>query len=152
MNVFDVAEYILREHGGMTSMKLQKLVYYSHCWSLVLDERPLHESRIEAWANGPVCPELFDAHRGRFVLEAGAFKDSGGDPDALDGDARETVDAVLNRYGDKEPEWLSTLTHTEAPWMNARNGLPPGVRGNNQIPDSAIIEYYGGLMKDKVSE
>ena len=28
-NVFDVAAYILKKHGPMTAMKLQKLVYYS---------------------------------------------------------------------------------------------------------------------------
>ena len=34
-----------------TSWKLQKLVYYCQAWSLVWDEEPLFEARIEAWAN-----------------------------------------------------------------------------------------------------
>jgi len=63
-NVFDVARYILKHTGPVTAWKLQKLVYYSQAWSLVWDVRPLFPERIEAWANGPVCPELYAQHRG----------------------------------------------------------------------------------------
>ena len=37
IQVFDVAAYILEKIGSMTTMKLQKLVYYSQAWSLVWD-------------------------------------------------------------------------------------------------------------------
>lgn len=57
--VFDVAEYILQKLGEVTTMKLQKLVYYCQAWSLVWDEQPLFEDDFQAWANGPVCPALF---------------------------------------------------------------------------------------------
>lgn len=63
VNVYDVAEFILRKFGSMTAMKLQKLVYYCQAWSLVWDEKPLFPERIEAWANGPVVRELFDLDR-----------------------------------------------------------------------------------------
>jgi uncharacterized phage-associated protein len=53
-SVLDVAQYILQRSGGMTTGKLQKLVYYSQAWSLVWDQRPLFNERIEAWANGPI--------------------------------------------------------------------------------------------------
>jgi uncharacterized phage-associated protein len=66
-DVFDVAGYILQQKGQVTTWKLQKLVYYSQAWSLVWDERPLFQERIEAWANGPVCPDLYQVHRGAFV-------------------------------------------------------------------------------------
>ena len=55
-NVFDAAAYILEKQGAMTAMMLQKLVYYAQAWSLVWDQRPLFGNKIEAWANGPVCP------------------------------------------------------------------------------------------------
>ena len=65
--VHDVAAYILEHHGPMTAMKLQKLVFtYSQAWSLVWDEQALFPERIEAWANGPVVPALYDQHRRRF--------------------------------------------------------------------------------------
>src|SRR5680860_208464 len=68
-SVLDVAEYILKETGSMTTMKLQKLVYYSQAWSLVWDEKPLFGEPIEAWANGPVVRALYEAHRGRFQVD-----------------------------------------------------------------------------------
>ena len=142
--VFDVAAYILRTQGSMTAMKLQKLVYYSQAWSLVWDERPLFNSRIEAWANGPVCPDLYNAHRGQFLMSGIAA----GNPDALSAEERETVDAVLSYYGDKPPQWLSDLTHAEDPWRNAREGLAAGERGYREITHAAMAEYYEGLAPD----
>lgn len=141
--VFDVAAYILDKQGEMTAMKLQKLVYYSQAWSLVWDEGPLFISRIEAWANGPVAPELYAEHRGKYRMRAGDIKK--GNPGQLTNVQKETVDAVLAFYGDKSSQYLSELTHLEDPWKNARIGLPAGVRGNNEISHAAMAEYYGSL-------
>jgi len=141
-SVLDVAECILKLHGRMTAMKLQKLAYYSQAWSLVWDERPMFREPIEAWANGPVVRKLFDAHRGKFEVKAG---DIGGDPKRLDEDAKDTVRAVLKKYGDKGSNWLSDLTHREDPWREARRGLSDGERGNHVISHAAMTEYYGNL-------
>src|SRR6266852_3993826 len=100
-------------------MKLQKLVYYSQAWSLVWDEAPLFPERIEAWANGPVVRELYEAHRGLFRIQSMGP----GNPEKLTKEQRDTIDAVLNFYGDKPSQWLSDLTHQEAPWLNARKGI-----------------------------
>ena len=142
-SVFDVAAYILNKHGPTTVMKLQKLVYYSQAWSLYWDEKPLFRARIEAWANGPVVRRLYDAHRGKFQVNVASFPQ--GKPDALDTDQRETVDAVLGYYGDRPARWLSDLTHSEAPWRDARKGLGPQERGMNEITLAAMAEYYESL-------
>ncbi len=140
-SVLDVAEYILRKSGPMTAWKLQKLVYYSQAWSLVWDDRPLFRARIEAWANGPVVPALYQEHRGMFKVREIAK----GDPPKLDRDARDTVDAILSSYGKKSPQWLSDLTHVEEPWRRARLGTPEGVRSGKEITLASMAEYYGGL-------
>ena len=140
VTVLDVATCILQKQGGMTAMKLQKLVYYAQAWSLVWDERPLFDSRIEAWANGPVCPDLYNEHRGLFWVDS-----LPGNPANLDRDAIETVDAVLAYYGNRHPQWLSDLTHSESPWLEAREGLADGERSNREITHAAMAEYYGGL-------
>ena len=95
--VQDVAAYILAKRGPMTAMKLQKLCYYSHAWHLVWDEQALFPSRVEAWANGPVIVDLYREHRGRLYLSEG---DIAGNPLALTPDERETIDTVLDYYGD----------------------------------------------------
>ena len=63
-SVQDVAAYILEKQGGMTAMKLEKLVYYSQSWSLVWDEKPLFGEDIQAWANGPVMYALTEGQPG----------------------------------------------------------------------------------------
>jgi uncharacterized phage-associated protein len=139
--VFDVAAYILAKRGEMTTWKLQKLIYYCQAWSLVWDERPMFNERIEAWANGPVCPALYGMHRGMFTIAAV----DRGDLSNLDPAARETIDAVVADYGNKSSQWLSDLTHQEEPWRLARRGIPDGERSNSEITLGAMAEYYGRL-------
>jgi uncharacterized phage-associated protein len=140
-NVFDVAAYILGKAGPMTHMKLQKLIYYAQAWSLVWDEAPLFPERIEAWANGPVCPDLYYAHQGEFTVT----KEPKGSAKALKDIERETVDAVIKHYGHKTAHWLSDLTHRENPWKEARKGLQDGLRSNRPITHASMSEYYSDL-------
>ena len=141
----DVAAYILEKLGEMTAMKLQKLVYYSQAWSLVWDERPMFRERIEAWANGPVVPALYQEHRGQFKVRTW----SRGDSAALDQDARDTIDGVLAFYGRKSSQWLSDLTHNERPWREARGSLAVGQRGTQVISIGSMHEYYSGLSESE---
>lgn len=140
-SVFDVAAYILHKAGAMTAMKLQKLVYYSQAWSLVWDEAPIFPEKIEAWANGPVVPELFAAHKGQFTVS----DEPSGDRKNLTSEQQKTVNAVVKFYGEKTAPWLSDLTHREAPWKEARKGVPDGERSQRVITLAAMAEYYGNL-------
>lgn len=141
-NVHDVAAYIFEQHGQMTAMKLQKLVYYCQAWSLVWDDKPLFPEEIEAWANGPVVRELYDRHRGMFRVHN--WK---GDPEKLTTDEKETIDAVLDFYGHRSSQWLSDLTHQEDPWVEARRGLSPLARGSREISLASMAEYYDSLKQ-----
>jgi len=123
-------------------MKLQKLAYYSQAWHAVWSDAQLFPERIEAWANGPVVPALYEKHRGQFILNQGQFKD---DPGELTNDEADSVARVLKAYGSKTSQWLSDLTHMESPWVEARAGVPDGERSNIEIPLGAMAEYYGAL-------
>lgn len=144
-SVHDVAAYILRKQGTITTWKLQKLAYYSQAWSLVWDDRPLFRAKIKAWANGPVVPELYHHHKGRFRVSEWRQ----GDSSKLNPDERATIDAVLAFYGTKSSQWLSDLTHNEAPWREARGGLPPGARGSQEITWESMARYYGSLSEQE---
>lgn len=143
VSALDVAAYILRKQGPMTAMKLQKLVYYSQAWALVWDDKALFRERIEAWANGPVVRRLYDVHRGHYRVD----RIAGGFSRKLDNEQRDTVDAILEFYGDKSSQWLSDLSHMEHPWRDARarHGLAAGERGNAVIRHADMAEYYTGL-------
>jgi uncharacterized phage-associated protein len=138
----DIATYILERQGPMSAMKLQKLVYYAQAWHLVWADAPLFPERIEAWANGPVVPDLYRQHRGQFQVSEWKT----GDSSRLDDQQGEAVDSVLNFYGPKDAFWLSELTHSEQPWIEARDGLAPGVRSSREISTAAMAEYYGSLV------
>ena len=123
VSVLDVAAFILGKQPKkepLTAWKLQKLVYYCQAWSLVWDEKP---------------------HKGLFYVKAMAK----GRPDHLSPNQKDTIEHVLQAYGDKTAQWLSDLTHMEEPWIQARKGLRPGERGAAEIDLSTMIEYYSGV-------
>lgn len=142
-NVNDVAVYILEKSSTMSTMKLQKLVYYCQAWSLVWDEQPLFDSRIEAWANGPVTVELFKEHKGRFTARKDMFP---GQPSRLAEPEKTTIDAVLEAYGELTGQQLSDLSHSERPWQEARQGLAPGAASHAEVSKDTMQEFYGGLQ------
>ena len=128
LNVFDAASYIEARYAKcvsrsnsyslLSSMKLQKLTYYSQAWSLVWENRPLFREPIEAWIYGPVVRELFN-------ISKGCYEPQKISPDKLSGmsltaEQRKTVGIVVRDYGKLEPEMLVALTHSELPWRNAR--------------------------------
>ena len=143
-HVQDAAAYILRARGPMSAMKLQKLCYYSYGYHLAWESRQLFPERFEAWANGPVCPELYARHRGQFALEDGSIPGAPGD---LDDGELESIDLVLQAYGDFTAHQLSVMTHREPPWANARAraGAAPLERSAEPLLDDEIFEYFDSL-------
>ena len=140
-SVRDVAQYILSITGKISTWKLQKIVYYSQAWHLVWDEEPLFDDKIEAWANGPVCPRLYQIHKGNFLIST----IRGADANRLSDNQRGTIDAVVSYYGERTGQQLSDLTHSEPPWQEARKGLSPRERGGSVITHESLAEYYGSL-------
>ena len=126
----------------MSTMKLQKLCYYAQAWSLVWDDTPLFEEDFQAWANGPVCPELFYNTQGRYSVDAS--DETGGENDLTEGQ-KDTIRRVVEYYGKHDAQWLSQLTHMEDPWIQARAGVPSGAGCTNVISKESMALYYGGL-------
>jgi uncharacterized phage-associated protein len=142
--IHDVAAYILNSLGPMTAMKLQKLCYYCYGYHLVWEERKLFSEHFEAWANGPVSPELYSKHRGRFQLACG---DIAGNPEALEPGERESIDLVLGSYGGFTANQLSQMTHNEKPWVCARKraGVSAMQRSDQRLEDDDIFEFFDAL-------
>lgn len=142
VRAIDVADYILEAHGAMSAMKLQKLTYYAQAWHLVWEDKELFVEEIQAWANGPVVPHLYEIHHGFFSLEPGFFK---GDVSRIPVKSKDVINRVLKFYGDKDAQWLSDLTHMEEPWKAARIGLTDGERGSSVISTESMSEYYSSI-------
>lgn len=139
--VHDVAAYILeRCEAPISTMKLQKLVYYSQAWHIAWEERPLFREPIEAWRNGPVCPALFRRHKGKFEVS-----EWDGDPSILDEGEAESVDMVLKAYGSYSGTWLGAQTHSEPPWLDARGSLPSDAPCQVEITPEAMRDYFQSI-------
>lgn len=132
--VHDVAAYILSQGRPITTMKLQKLLFYGQAWSLAWDGEPLFSAPINAWKFGPVVREVFSNYQGRKVVHAAMQ----GDASALTVAQRATVDAVLGFYGAFDGDLLSELTHKERPWRDAWNER----RGGTEITHGALRAHY----------
>lgn len=135
-SVADTAQFILEAHGPMTTMKLQKLVYYSQAWSTVWDDDRIFPEAIQAWKNGPVVPELWQMTRGQFRIE----RLDAGNSENLSQTNKDTISRVIAFYGNKDAQWLSDLTHMEDPWKQA---FARGV--NTEITLESMSEYYSSL-------
>lgn len=136
-NVHDVAALILECAGPVDAMKLEKLAYYSQAWHVAITGEPLFEQPIEAWRDGPVVYELWDRHRQRRVV-----RHWDGRPDAVQGLSRNIVALVCTQYQSLSGDELSELTHAEAPWKLAREGLAPAARSRSVIQPRWMADYY----------
>jgi uncharacterized phage-associated protein len=143
-SVFDVAKFILNRSGPMSAMKLQKLVYYCQAWSLVWDGRPIFPEEIQAWIYGPVVPNLYQIHKGKYTISE---EDVEGNPNNLTRSEKGTINAILRTYEKKPLNFLIELTHSEDPWRNARKGLSPEDRSGRAISLVSMAEYYATKVK-----
>jgi uncharacterized phage-associated protein len=132
----DVAAYILRKLGQMSSMKLQKLSYYSQAYSLAWFNEPIFDDQIEAWTNGPVIPALWREHKGQFMVEGL----SEGNADAVLGRDALVVDSIIDSMGGLSGKQLSDLSHSESPWMKNYDG--DDRYPNTPIPHSELRDFY----------
>lgn len=152
LRVQDVAAYLLEKHqegpkhGALEAMKIHRLCYYAQAWHLVWDDAPLFSEEIQAWGSGPVCPTLYELHRGLYRLSS----IPGGNAAALQPvlSAQTTIEVVLKSYGGITSPMLADLARSEDPWLRARRGLPDGVRGAVVIPHSEMKDFYGSLGTD----
>lgn len=133
--VEDVAAYLLEQCGTVTTYKLHKLLYYAQGWSLAWDGVPLFDAKIKAYENGPVVSSLFHEHRGQRHVS----RWPGGDPSRLTDEQRETILAVVDRYGRQSPAELVASSHRERPWLEAWSGDRTAAR---EIPLAALREFF----------
>ena len=141
VDITDIAEHILAQAGSVATMKLQKLVYYSQVRHIIAYNEPLFANRIEAWRNGPVVPDLYKLHSGRYIISEGYFNKNA-TCCKLSACSRNAIDKAVEIFGDKAGDKLREITHSEKPWIDARGDCKPSDSCNAEITVEAIREYY----------
>lgn len=141
VSIADVARYILDQFGRMTTMKLQKLCYYSQSWHLAISGEPLFSSDFEAWDNGPVSRELYELHRGKYTITSEDISPM----KTLSTEKKEFVDAIVGKYSKLSGDELSSISHLEFPWRHARESASAVGEANFIITKESMKDFYSSL-------
>jgi len=150
-----VANYLIdkaqQEGVPMTPMKLLKLVYIAHGWSLGLYGEPLIAEQVQAWRYGPVVRSVYNdfRHYGRSPIERQKAVLTGEGkyvvPTVDDPDACKLLDRVWDVYKTLDGLQLSDMTHRpDTPWDIT---WKQSSSENAQIPRRLIQEYYYKLSQ-----
>lgn len=148
LNSLAVANWFIdvsgRQGQEITAMKIQKLVYYAHAWSLALDNKPLVNERVEAWRWGPVFPDIYDAakHFGSKPVTSRLSNFYDDPPVIDDSDYRiSLLQKIWTLYGNYSAAQLSRMTHAPGePWEKAWE-TDPG-RRNMDIDEETIKTIF----------
>ncbi|PSB68506.1 hypothetical protein C7B61_00490 [filamentous cyanobacterium CCP1] len=147
LSCFDIANYFIwlaNETGSFIStLKLQKLVYYAQAWHLALYGNPLFEEDFQAWVHGPVVPALYQKYKSfgwQPILEETVPK--------LSENIFEFLDEVAEEYFACDAYELEQMTHAEAPWNWARGDLPLDAPSDAVIKKEWMKEYYGARAQE----
>lgn len=134
------------DNRGLSNKKLQKLLYYSQAWSLVIKNQKMFADDIEAWIHGPAIPivyekfKIFGANDINVEVNPKEFE-------SLSTEEKNLLDAVWAVYGKYDANYLEVLTHSEEPWLAARKNLSPVESSNIIIDPDLMKNYYAGLQE-----
>ena len=147
----------------LTPMKLQKLVYYAHGWSLGVLDEPLIDEQVEAWRFGPVVPTLYDyaKHYGNGPIDGPLVCFDVQEtpsphgvqrhlvsvvPKLSENDAenvRPLLDWVWSNYGHLSGIQLSNLTHEPGtPWHQVCESHGDNIPKNTDINPALIQKWF----------
>ncbi len=140
---FEIVPYILKSTAkssvsSVTPLKLQKLLYYAQSWSLVFRGEILFCEGIEAWVHGPVVPSIYQHYKQysyNFLPKENLINE-------LKTEEVEVLNIVLMNYGKKSGRFLEELTHSEYPWIKAREGLRANQLSDRKISIQNMKNYY----------
>ena len=144
VDVHDVTKYFLlkgdnEEENGICHLKLQKLLYYAQGFYLALFEQPLFKSQIEAWRQGPVCPEVYYEYKKNGGNLISAPKDF--EPTSVFSQEQiEFLDEVYEVFGQFSTWKLRNMTHDEPPWTNNEINA-------NEISVDEMADYFKTRIK-----
>lgn len=152
-SALDIAKFFIwksqQENRRISNKKLQKLLYYSQAWSLVLDNKPLFDDKIEAWVHGPAIKSVYREFK-RFGFNPIEIKVDEEDIEVLKNS--EVLNSVWNVYGNYDANYLEYLTHSEDPWQNARESLEFDRNSDIEISLEAMKSYYSSLLEKSKDE
>lgn len=144
----EVADWFLRRVNrpagdSINQLKLQVLLYFSEAWSLAVFDRELFDEEIQAWEHGPVVYSVWNSlsMKGWNDLEADALNA----PVDFDADTEALLKDVFQAYAELPTPELEKMANKDAPWKEARHGLPPWDLTKRAISKKTMTQFYKTL-------
>jgi len=141
----DTADFLIfeaRERGELlTNLKLQKLLFYAQAWYLVLQNKPLFSEDFQAWVHGPALPSQYQRFK---KFEWRPIVDEIASP-TLAENIRSHLIEIVDVFGIETASALELMTHNEAPWLNARKGIPADQPSKAVISKESMQAFYSSL-------
>ncbi|MEI7811693.1 MAG: type II toxin-antitoxin system antitoxin SocA domain-containing protein [Ignavibacteria bacterium] len=136
MKPLELAYYIINNYsnfkldkGGITPLKLQKLLYYIKAWGTVANVE-FNDLQFYAWKSGPVNSGIYEMFKkyGKAPVQPGQFRVS------VDKRKKTFIDFIIKNYIIFDAFTLSSMTHNEDPWIKTAPG--------EIIAEQLMTEYY----------
>ena len=121
-------------------MKLQKLCYYAQGYALA-EEKELFPENFQAWQHGPVIYDLYYKYK---QYKWHPIDEDVSEPDEID---YEYLQDIVSAYGRYDGAALSTMTHRERPWLDARGDLDESEGSNALITKESLRDYFASKLK-----
>ncbi|EGR0088948.1 TPA: SocA family protein [Vibrio vulnificus] len=137
-------------------MKMQKLVYIAHGWSLGLLDKPLIQEQVQAWKYGPVINELYHEFKiygsgnitrkaTSYMVDPNNFEVVESTPEVNDSQTQQLLKIVWDTYKKFSGGQLSNMTHESGtPWDKTFNGMRSVV-----VDNQTIQQHYKELIQKR---
>lgn len=141
----DVADWFInaidRQAGEtITTLEVQRLVYFAQAWYLANTGRPLFAEDFQAWSTGPVIPAVFD----RFENYTYATVPAMDRAREIKGDKLQLLENVQNQYGCYRGRKLDELARESGgPWEAARGSISSVAPCDTIVTKDSIRDFYG---------
>lgn len=146
-NIFDVVNWFLAqssEDAPITHLALQKLLYFTQSWSMVLLGKVFFDDDCQAWAHGAVYPNVYPFFKQFKYMPLPKVEKA---PD-FEKENLEILAAVKRYYYDiYTAKALEEICHREEPYRNAREGYAEGQLCNSIIDKKSIFSYYNDVSQ-----
>lgn len=145
-SVHQVADFFLSRNDPtagdvISNLKLQKLCYFAQAISLCQNDTAIFAEEIQAWAHGPVMPELYKRFK-KYGWQAIDPTDLGTYDEKLNGKNLPLLEAVWAVFSPLSAKQLEKLTHEHEPWRAAYGDTPLGGRCTAEISIASMKAFY----------
>lgn len=146
--IFKVVNWFLAQSSDeapITHLALQKLLYFTQCWSIALEGKEIFEDDCQAWVHGAVYPQVYEVFKKFKYMPLPHVEEK----EHFEEDELIILNAVKTYYYDVyNAKALEDICHREEPYKKARNGYKEGEMCQEVIDKKSIREYYGRLLKE----